>query len=131
MNTSMNEQLMQQLRLHGMLDSWQSLLETRTHQNLSLVEGLQHLLEAEWLDRGHRRVQRLRKNAGFRYQASLEEITYMPSRGLERNTVALLADGQYITRGHAVLITGPTGSGKSFLAPALGHQGCQLGYKVC
>lgn len=131
MNTSMNEQLMQQLRLHGMLDSWQSLLETRTHQNLSLVEGLQHLLEAEWLDRGHRRVQRLRKNAGFRYQASLEEITYMPSRGLERNTVALLADGQYITRGHAVLITGPTGSGKSFLASALGHQGCQLGYKVC
>lgn len=131
MNTSMNEQLMQQLRLHGMLDSWQSLLETRTHQNLSLVEGLQHLLEAEWLDRGHRRVQRLRKNAGFRYQASLEEITYMPSRGLERNTIALLADGQYITRGHAVLITGPTGSGKSFLASALGHQGCQLGYKVC
>src|SRR5690625_975103 len=130
MNTSMNEQLMQQLRLHGMLDSWQSLLETRTHQNLSLVEGLQHLLEAEWLDRGHRRVQRLRKNAGFRYQASLEEITYMPSRGLERNTAALLADGQYITRGHAVLITGPTGSGKSFLASALGHQGSQLGSRA-
>src|SRR5690625_5155472 len=129
MNTSMNEQLMQKLRLHGMLDSWQSLLETRTHQNLSLVEGLQHLLEAEWLDRGHRRVQRLRKNAGFRYQASLEEITYIPSRGLERNTVALLADGQYITRGHAVLITGPTGSGKRFLASALGHQGWQRGCK--
>lgn len=130
MNTSTNEQLMQQLRLHGMLDSWQSLLETRTHQNLSLVEGLQHLLEAEWLDRGHRRVQRLRKAAGFRYQASLEELTYSPSRGLDKNTVALLADGQYITRGHAVLITGPTGSGKSFLASALGHQACQLSYKV-
>src|SRR5690625_906167 len=100
MNTSMNEQLMQQLRLHGMLDSWQSMLESRTHTNLSLVEGLQHLLEAEWLDRGHRRVQRLRKNAGFRYQASLEEIAYTPSRGLERNTVALLADGHDITRGY-------------------------------
>lgn len=50
MNTSMNEQLMQQLRLHGMLESLQALLETRTHQNLSLVEGLQHLQEAEWLD---------------------------------------------------------------------------------
>jgi DNA replication protein DnaC len=126
----MNERLMQQLRLHGMLDSWQALLETRTHQNISLVEGLQHLLEAEWLDRGHRRVKRLRKAAGFRYQASLEEITYSPSRGLDKNTVALLADGQYITRGHAVLITGPTGSGKSFLASALGHQACQLSYKV-
>jgi hypothetical protein len=53
-------------------------------------------------------VQRLRKAAGFRYQARLEEITYTPSRGLEKNTVALLADGQYITQGHAILITGPT-----------------------
>lgn len=75
-------------------------------------------------------MQRLRKAAGFRYQASLEEITYSPSRGLDKNTVALLADGQYITRGHAVLITGPTGSGKSFLASAHGHQACQLSFKV-
>lgn len=66
MNTSTNEYLMGQLRLHGMLASWQSLLETRTHQNLSLVEGLQHLLQAEQLERGDRRVQRLRKAAGFR-----------------------------------------------------------------
>jgi len=130
MNTSINEQLMGQLRLHGMLGSWQSLLETRTHQNLSLVEGLQHLLEAEQLDRGHRRVQRLRTAAGFRYQASLAELTYSPSRGLDKNTVALLADGQYIDKGQAILITGPTGSGKSFLASALGHQACELSYKV-
>src|SRR5690625_6533881 len=92
MNTSMNEQLMHQLRLHGMLASWQSLLESRTHQNLSLVEGLQHLLEAEQLDRGERRVQRLRKAAGVRYQASLEERTYTPSRRPAKNTVAPLAD---------------------------------------
>src|SRR5690625_1138319 len=105
MNPSMNEHLMQQMRLHGMLDSWQALLESRTHQNLSLVEGLQHLLEAEQLERGHRRVQRLRKAAGFRYQASLEEISYTSSRGLDKNTVALLSDGRYIDQGQAVLIT--------------------------
>lgn len=70
------------------------------------------------------------KAAGFRYLASLEELTYLPLRGLDKNTLALLADGQYITRGHAVLITGPTGSGKSFLASALGHQACLLSYKV-
>jgi len=121
---------MGQLRLHGMLASWQSLLETRTHQNLSLVEGLQHLLEAEHLERGHRRVQRLRNAAGFRYQASMAELTYSPSRGLDKNTIALLADGRYIDQGQAILISGPTGCGKSFLASALGHQACQLGYKV-
>jgi len=121
---------MHQLRLHGMLGSWQALLESRTHQNLSLVEGLQHLLQAEWLERGQRRVERLRKAAGFRYQAHLEELVYGPDRGLDKNTIALLADGQYIQTGQAILITGPTGSGKSFLASALGHQACQLSWRV-
>lgn len=121
---------MHQLRLHGMLASWQALLESRTHQNLSLVEGLQHLLQAEWLERGQRRVERLRKAAGFRYQAHLEELVYGPDRGLDKNTIALLADGQYIQTGQAILITGPTGSGKSFLASALGHQACQLSWRV-
>jgi DNA replication protein DnaC len=130
MHTSKTEQLMSELRLHGMLDSWQSIQESRSHQDLSLVEGLQHLLQAEWLERGRRRVQRLTKTAGFRYQASLEELSYTPSRGLDKNTIALLADGHYIRQGQAILISGPTGSGKSFLASALGHQACQLGYKV-
>lgn len=130
MNTSKNEQLMNDLRLHGMFASWQALLETRSHNELSLVEGLQLLLQAEWLERGRRRVQRLTKAAGFRYQASLDELSYLPSRGLDKNTIALMADGQYIQQGQAVLITGPTGSGKSFLASALGHQGCGLGYRV-
>ena len=121
---------MHQLRLYGMLASWQALLESRTHQNLSLVEGLQHLLQAEWLERGQRRVERLRKAAGFRYQAHLEELVYGPDRGLDKNTIALLADGQYIQTGQAILITGPTGSGKSFLASALGHQACQLSWRV-
>ncbi|MEX0928683.1 MAG: IS21-like element helper ATPase IstB [Balneolales bacterium] len=130
MNTSKTEQLMNDLRLAGMLDSWQSILQTRSHQELSLVEGLQQLLQAEWLERGRRRVQRLTKNAGFRYQASLEELSYSPSRGLDRNTIALLADGNYIDQGQAILVSGRTGSGKSFLASALGHQACQLGYRV-
>lgn len=121
---------MRQLRLHGMLDSWQTLLESRTYQNLSLTEGLQHLLQAEQLDREDRRVKRLRSAAGFRYQASLQELIYSASRGLDKNTIALLADGRYIDHGQAILISGSTGSGKSFLASALGHQGCQLGYRV-
>jgi|SRR5690625_24688 len=130
MNPSIHEQLMRQLRLHGMLDSWQTLLESRTYQNLSLTEGLQHLLQAEQLDREDRRVKRLRSAAGFRYQASLQELIYSASRGLDKNTIALLADGRYIDHGQAILISGSTGSGKSFLASALGHQGCQLGYRV-
>lgn len=130
MNTSQIEQTMNQLRLHGMVQSWQSLLHTRSYQELSLIEGLKLLLDAEALERGNRRVERLKRAAGFRYQANLEELHYKPSRGLDRNTVAHLADGQYIAKGESVLITGPTGCGKSFFASALGHQACQLSYKV-
>ena len=130
MNTSDIEQSLTQLRLRGMQQSWQSLIESRSYQQLSLLEGLRLLLDAEALDRDQRRMERLRKAAGFRYQASLEELHYEASRGLDKNTIAVLADGSYITKGEAILITGPTGCGKSFLASALGHQACRLSYKV-
>ena len=130
MSTSKIEATMGQLRLHGMLQSWQAMVQSQSTQQLSLVEAMEHLLDAEALDREQRRVARLRSAAGFRYQASLEELTYTAGRGMDRTGVALLSDGQYITKGQAVLITGPTGVGKSFLASALGHQACQLGYSV-
>ena len=69
-------------------------------------------------------------NANFRYQASVEEVTLDQSRGLDKNVLASLTTGEYITKGMAVLITGATGCGKSFLASALGHQACAQGYKV-
>jgi len=59
------------LRLHGMAQSWTALLETRRHHELSLSEGLELLLQAETQDRENMRVERLRKNARFIYQASV------------------------------------------------------------
>ena len=53
-----------------------------------------------------------------------------PARGIDRQVMATLAIGEYISKGEAVLITGATGCGKSFLASALGHQACALGFKV-
>jgi len=60
------------------------------------------------------------KGARFRYQASLEELSYDPSRGLNKSIISDLATCGYIARGESVLITGATGCGKSFLASALG-----------
>jgi len=119
-----------QLRLHGMSSSWQSLLETKTNVELSLSQGLSILLQAEKQSRQNRRFQRLTTKAKFRYQASIEEIVADASRGLGKELLATLATGQYIENGQAILITGATGCGKSFIASALGHQGCALGHKV-
>ncbi len=124
------ETTLNQLRLHGMQHSWQSLVETRRHFDLTLTEGIELLLQAERDYRGNRRTDRYRKNARFRYQASLSEITTDAARGLDRQVLAQLATGDYIVKGESVLITGATGSGKSYLASALGNQACSQGYKV-
>jgi DNA replication protein DnaC len=118
------------LRLHGMSRTWQALVETRRHHELSLSEGIELLLQAEEQERGNKRFERLQKNARFRYQASVEEIQFDASRGLDKALISALATGDYLSKGEPVLITGATGCGKSFLASALGHQACAQGYKV-
>ena len=124
------EQQLTKLRLHGMQQSWQSLQETRRLNDLSFSEGLEILLQSEILDRENRRFERLKKAARFRYQASVEELHLDTPRGLSKEVVTNLATGHYITNGEAVIITGATGCGKSFIASALGHQACNQGYKV-
>ena len=118
------------LRLQGMGRTWQALLETRRHHELSLSEGLELLLQAEEQERRNKRFERLQKNARFRYQASIEELQFQASRGLDKALISTLATGEYLSKGETVLITGATGCGKSFLASALGHQACSQGYKV-
>ena len=124
------ESQLSRLRLHGMSRTWQALLETRRQHELSLCEGLELLLQAEEQERTNNRFERLRKNARFRYQSSIEELTMDASRGMDKALISALATGEYLSKGESVLITGSTGCGKSFLASALGHQACAQGYKV-
>jgi DNA replication protein DnaC len=124
------ESQLSRLRLNGMGRSWQALLETRKQNELTLSEGLELLLQAEEQERNNKRFDRLRMNARFRYQASIEELKLDASRGLDKGLVMTLATGEYLSKGEAVLITGATGCGKSFLASAFGYQACAQGYKV-
>jgi DNA replication protein DnaC len=124
------ESQLSRLRLHGMNRSWQALLETRRQNELTLSEGLELLLQAEEQERNNKRFERLRMNARFRYQASIEELKLDPSRGVDKGLIMTLATGEYILKGEAVLITGATGCGKSFLASAFGYQACAQGYRV-
>lgn len=124
------ETQLRQLRLQGMGRSWQALMETRKHHELSFTEGMEILLQAEEDDRSDKRFERLQRGAHFRYQASIQELHMETSRGLDKSLVANLATGDYIAKGEAVLVCGSTGTGKSFLASALGHHACSQGYKV-
>jgi DNA replication protein DnaC len=70
------------------------------------------------------------KLSKLRYAGSLEEISYSPSRNMAKEQIVQLADCSYIDRSENILISGATGAGKSFLACALGHQACAMGYKT-
>ncbi|MDR0835966.1 MAG: ATP-binding protein [Tannerella sp.] len=92
--------------------------------------GLQLLLQAEKDRRKENRNARLIKEANFRYHASIEDIVFDASRGVEKNKVIQLASCEFIRRGVPILITGAAGTGKSWLATPLGYQGCLSGFHV-
>jgi len=121
---------LKELRLHGMGRSWKVLSESRKHHELTFTEGMELLLQTELTDRDNKRFERLRLNAHFRYQASIEELNMDTARGLDKALIAELTIGDYLSKGTSILVSGATGCGKSFLVSALGHQGCSQGYKV-
>jgi DNA replication protein DnaC len=124
------ENHLKQLRLQGMSNRWNALMETRQHHEISLSEGLEILLQAEQEDRDNRRFERLKRTAKFRYSATIEELGFEANRGLNKSQITELTTGEYISKGESVLITGATGCGKSFIASALGHRACSGGTKV-
>ena len=130
MNNKATIEKMQQLRLYGMQSAYQSILQNPVAINYTNDELLSHLIEAEWLDRNNRKYNRLVKVAGFRYTAGIETLEYSSARNLNKNQIVRLSDCSFINRGENIIVTGATGTGKSYLVSTLGHQACLMGYKV-
>ena len=122
---------MSRMRLLGMHQAFKESIElTGQAQQFTNDELVHHLVQSEWDDRQYRTVQRGLKNANFRYSASIEQLDYTEQRGLDKNMVHRLSTCDFIRKGEDLFITGSTGTGKSFLASALGQQACLSGYKV-
>jgi DNA replication protein DnaC len=130
----MSTQTMMQLRelkLGGMANALQTQLEqVGTYEGLPFIERLGLLLDQENLSRQQRKQERLIRQAHFRLQASVQEIDYQHPRNIMQSQMAQLAQGDWINRAQNLLITGPCGSGKTYLACALGHNACLYGYSV-
>ena len=130
MNNQATLEKMQQMKFYGMAEAFKASLECKLNSQMQADELLAHLIEQEWLDREGRKTKRYISSARFRYQATIEEIDYSSGRNLDKNQLMRLIDCSFIDRKENLLITGPTGVGKSYLASAIGHQACRLGYKV-
>lgn len=129
MNTNTLDK-MRKMKFLGMFHAFKSSLETGQTTHYSTDELLAHLVDAEWDDRQNRRIDRQLMSAHFRYKASIEDIHYHVDRSIDRNQVMRLAACTFIDRNENMLVTGSTGIGKSYVASAIGHQACILGYKV-
>lgn len=130
MNQTATMQKLEEMRFTGFVRAYREMTETSVSREFTTDEVIAHLVQAEWDDRYNRRLQRLIKNARFRYQASFEEIDFSAKRNLDKNQLLRLSSCDWITKNQNLIITGSTGSGKSWIASALGHLGCQRGYKV-
>jgi DNA replication protein DnaC len=124
------QQKMQSLRMEGMYLLWNSLREQRQLEHITPEELLQMLLQAEWEYRQGRKQLRLVSAARFRYQSSLHEIDWSVNRNLSKSAITQLLDCSFIKKAENVIITGPTGVGKSFIGSAIGHHACQQGFRV-
>lgn len=129
----MNDQTMEKMKtmkLHGMVRAFCTSLESGNAEKCTADELLSLLIDSEWDERYNRKLNRNVKNARFRYRAAVEQINFDTPRDLNKNFVLRLADCDFISKKENVFITGSTGIGKSYIASALGHQACSLGYKV-
>ncbi len=116
------------LKFNGMLKALTEQLQMPDIQELSFEERLGLLVDREMTERDHRRLQSRLRQARLRQGACLEDIDYRPPRGLDKSLMVSLASCQWVAEHLNVLITGPTGVGKTWLACALAHQACRQGY---
>jgi DNA replication protein DnaC len=121
---------MSKMKFHGMMEAYKTILDSNKHHDLSPEELINYLLQAEWEERENSKINRLFRTAKFRYSASVEELEFSAHRGLDKMQLLRLADMSFVKRKENILITGATGSGKSFIASALGNQACMQGVKT-
>lgn len=119
------------LRLDGMLAALNDQATTAAADGLPFTERLSLLVQREVDWRDDKRLERLLKAAKLKVSsASMQDIDWRASRGLDRNLLTQLTGCDWVRNGHNVLVTGATGAGKTWLACALGHQAARAGFTV-
>jgi DNA replication protein DnaC len=118
------------LRLLGFLEAWQTQCQSPTYHDISFDERLALLVEQEYQRRLNQRLHRRLQQAHLPCSVALEQVDFSVSRGLRKTHFLELAQGQWLKQHLSLIILGPTGIGKSFLASVLADNLCKLQYSV-
>jgi len=122
---------MNQMKLFGMAQAIENLQSKGDCQDMGFTELFGLIVDHEWTYRENRKMERLIKGADFKEKtACIEALDYRGGRGLKKSAIQELTQNLWIQNHQNVLITGPSGSGKSFVAQALGHHATRFGFSV-
>ena len=115
------------MKLNGMAEGLKEQMSQQNVAELSFEERFALLVDRQWTYKEDRKMRRLLQNARLKINACIEDIDFKTPRGLDRSVILRLADCDWIKNGQNVIITGPTGGGKTYLACALANKACRIG----
>lgn len=118
------------LKLYGMAEAFKEQLTQPDSLNLSFEERFSLLVDRQWTWKENHRLNRLLRNAKLKLPACMEDIDYQKARGIDKSVILSLAGGQWVEQSHNIIITGPTGVGKTYLACALAQGACRSGFSA-
>ena len=124
----LNHQTMEklaQMKLSGILDGFKEQIDNPAFSDLAFEDRLGLLVDREYLLRDNRRLTRRFQEAHLKVKASVEDVDFQAPRGLDKRLFLELASCGWIGRKHNLIITGPTGGGKTYLACALAQKACR------
>src|SRR5574344_327747 len=130
MNNNQTIERLKSMRLGAMASLHQQHIQNNSIEKMTADEYLALLTDHQWEERQNNKIERLIKQAGFREKASIAEVSYSSDRNLDKNMFMRLSTLDFIKRKENIIITGASGTGKSYLAQALGYQACLMEYKT-
>lgn len=130
MNEHHTVEKMRHMRMNAMAALYHRSITEHLYQDYSLDDFLSLLVDTEWESRQSRNIENLIQRAGFRQAASAADVDYLSRRNLDKTVFERLLSLNFMNKRENLIITGPTGSGKSYLAQCIGIKACQQLHKT-